>query len=221
MEDMVKESKVSGFDYLWCALYACAGFAFELLLVQLEKIMGINTDIFTTFQYIVHWLITTVFWIVIGALIILIGKKTTGFEILKTKEKLNKWQYCAIALCFIVNIIVKYIDWNGFKPILEYKRLGILLFVFQYIYYIAEAFLISLVIVYAQKACETWFNNDKIPFGGIILGLTWGMAHTISKGSLLIGILSALGGFLFGAAYVFVNKDYKKAFPIIVLLFIL
>ena len=95
------------------------------------------------------------------------------------------------------------------------------MFVFQCIYYIAEAFLISLVIVYAQKACETWFNNDKIPFGGIILGLTWGMAHTISKGSLLIGILSALGGFLFGAAYVFVNKDYKKAFPIIVLLFIL
>ena len=62
---------------------------------------------------------------------------------------------------------------------------------------------------------------EKIPYGGIILGLTWGLAHIFTKGSLAIGLLSAFGGFLFGAAYLFVNKDYRKALPIITLLFIL
>ena len=215
------DKKVSGFDYLWCALYACAGFAFELLLVQIEKVLRINVAEYTTSQTIVHLLITTAGWIAIGILVIFIGKKTTGFNILETREKIKGWQYIALAICFVVNIIAKYLDWNGFKIHLEFERLGILKFVFQYIYYVAEGFLISLVIVYAQKACEKWFGNEKIPYGGIILGLTWGLAHILSKGSLLVGIFAALGGFLFGTAYLFVNKDYRKALPIIILLFIL
>ena len=104
---------------------------------------------------------------------------------------------------------------------IEWNHSGFVLFIFQYIYYLAEGFLISLVIAYGQKACEMWFHNDKIPYGGIILGLTWGLAHIISKGSILMGLLSVLGGFLFGSIYLLVNKDFKKTFPIITLLFIL
>lgn len=70
-------------------------------------------------------------------------------------------------------------------------------------------------------ACEKWFHNDKIPYGGIILGLTCGLAHIFTKESLAVGLLSAFGGFLFGAAYLLVNKDYRKALPIITLLFII
>ena len=217
----MEKKTVSGFDYLWCALYACAGFAFELLLVQIEKAMGITIGEYTIAQNIVHLLITTVVWVAIGILVIFIGKKTTGFKILEVNEKMKGWQYVAILLCFVVNIIAKCLDWGGFKPALELSRLGMPVFLFQYIYYVAEGFLISLVIVYAQKACEVWFKNEKLPYGGIILGITWGLAHILSKGSIMIGILAAFGGFLFGAAYVFVNKDYRKALPIIILLFIL
>jgi hypothetical protein len=55
--------------------------------------------------------------------------------------------------------------------------------------------LISLIIVFGQKVCEKWFHNEKIPYGGIILGLTWGLVHTYTKGSLPIGLLSAAGGY--------------------------
>ena len=138
----MENKKVTGFDYLWCALYAFASVAFELLVVVVEGVL----------------------------------------------------------------------EWNARGP---------LLFVFQYIYYLAEGFLISLIIVFGQKACEKWFHNEKIPYGGIVLGLTWGLAHIFTKGSLAVGLLSAVGGFLFGAAYLLVNKDYRKALPIIILLFIL
>ena len=217
----MKEKKVSGFDYLWCALYACAGFALELLLVQIENGMGIGVDGYTTMQNIVHFLITTVLWIAAGFVVILIGKKTTGFNILAIKEKVKGWQYIAIVLCYIVSLIVKIMDWGGFKPYLELSRLGLPVFIFQYIYYIAEGFLISLVIVYAQKACEMWFGNQKIPYGGIILGLTWGLAHILSKGEVQVAILASIGAFVYGAVYLFVNKDYRKALPLIILLFIL
>lgn len=217
----MENKKVTGFDYLWCALYAFAGVAFELLVVAIEGMLGIDTNNFTASQHIIHWIITIVGWVLIGMLVIYIGKKTTDFDIWEHREKLVPWQYFAIIVCFAVNIAAKYLDWGGFKVVMEWNSRGPLLFVFQYIYYLAEGFLISLIIVFGQKACEKWFGNEKIPYGGIILGLTWGLAHIFTKGSVTIGLLTAFGGFLFGAAYLIVNKDYRKALPIITLLFIL
>lgn len=217
----MKEKKVTGFDYLWCALYACAGVAFELLLAAIEGMLGVDTAAYTVSQNIIHWLITVIGWTAIGFLVIYIGKRTTGFDIWEHKEKLSGWQYGAVAGCFAVNIIAKYLDWGGFKVVIEWSSKGSVLFVFQYLYYLAEGFLISLIIVFGQKAFEKWFHNEKIPYGGIILALTWGLAHIFSKSSLWIGILSAFGGFLFGTAYMFVNKDFRKALPVITLMFIL
>ncbi len=217
-----KEKTISGFDYLWLALYAAAGFAFELLLVQVEKMIGIDINHCTSLQMIVHWIITTFAWCGIGFLITWIGNKTTDFDIWKSESKrLETKQIMLLVVCFVINIVAKYLDWDGFKVLKEFQSRGPLLFVFQYIYYLAEGFLISLVIVYGQKACEKWFRNDKIPYGGIVLGLTWGLGHIVSKGSIWVGLLSMMGGFLFGAVYLIVDRDYKKTLPLATLLFIL
>ena len=217
----MKEKKITGFDYLWIALYACAVFAVELLLSSIENKMGIDFTSATSKQMIVHWLITTVVWTLLGVLVLWIGRKTTEFNILEKIEPLGKKQYVLVLSCFIISITAKCFDWGGFKPYIEFMNLGALRFVFQYVYYIAEGFLISIVIVYGQKACEMWFHNERVPFGGIILGLVWGLAHIFTKGSIWIGVLSAFGAFVMGASYIFVNKDYRKALPIIILLFML
>lgn len=54
-----------------------------------------------------------------------------------------------------------------------------------------------------------------------MLALTWGLGHILSKGSVVTGILVAFGGFLYGAAYLVVGKDYRKALPLMALMFIL
>ena len=36
------EKKITGFDFLWCALYACAAFAIELLSQFVEGKMGVD-----------------------------------------------------------------------------------------------------------------------------------------------------------------------------------
>lgn len=217
----MKEREITGFDYLWVALYACAVFAFELLVSIIESKMGIDFSAATIKQMICHWVITTVVWILLGLLVLWIGKKTTKFNILEKAEPLRRKQYMLVLLCFVISITAQCFDWGGYKPYIEFMNLGALKFIFQYIYYIAEGFLISIVIVYGQKACEKWFHNDKIPFGGIILGLVWGLAHIFTKGSIQVGLLAAFGAFIMGASYVFVNKDYRKALPIIILLFMM
>ena len=217
----MKERIGLGLDYLWCSLYACAAFAIELLLVFVEGKLGIDNNNLSFGEHIGHWTLTTLLWVAAGILVIYIAKKTTGFDIWEQRGKMKGWQYVAVVVTFAINIVAKYFDWNGFKVVHEWNSNGPALFVFQYIYYLAEGFLISLVIVYGQKAFEKWFQNETIPYGGIVLGLVWGLAHIISRGSVVVGILAMISGFLFGAAYLFVNKDYRKALPLIILLFIL
>lgn len=219
---MKRATKITGADFLGLALYAFAGVGLELLLVGvIDPLFGVSMETYTTAQSIVHWILTCLIWFAVGVFLIRLAKQRYDFDLFKKANPLKAWQYAVIIVCFTVTILVSYLSWDGFKVILEFQHNGALLFVFQYIYYVFEAFLFSLIIIFGQKACELWFKNENIPYGGIILGLTWGLGHIFSKGSISIGLLGMVVGFFYGAVYLLVNRDYKKALPIITLMFIL
>lgn len=113
-----------------------------------------------------------------------------------------------------------YISWNGFKPIIEYQRLGLLKFVFQYIYYFFEVALFTLIIVFGQIACEKWFKKANIPYGGILAAITWGAAHLFTKMDFATGVISIIGGFLFGSVYLLTNRNLLITFSILFIMFI-
>lgn len=216
------EKKITGADYLYLALYAFAGIGLELILVGvIEPLFGISLETYTTFQNIIHWVVTCIIWLIVGIFLIRLASKKYNFNLWENKSKLRVWQYIGVVVCLLVSIAFHYVDWGGFKPFLEFQRLGMLKFIFQYIYYLSEAFLFSLIVIFGQKAFEKWFKNEAIPYGGILLALTWGLMHIVSKGSIAVGLLSAFGGFLYGSAYLVVGKDYKKALPLMCLMFIL
>lgn len=216
------EKKITGLDYLYLSLYAFAGIGLELILVGIiEPLFGLSLETYTTMQNLLHWVVICIIWLIVGIFLINLAKKKYGFDLLENKIKLKGLQYVGIVLCLIVSIASHYIDWGGFKPILEFQRLGVLKFIFQYIYYLFEVFLITLIVIFAQKAFEKWFKNETIPYGGIVLALTWGLMHIVSKASITVGLLSAFGGFLYGSAYLVVGKDYRKALPLMYLMFVL
>lgn len=216
------EKKITGADYLYLALYAFAGIGLELVLVGvIEPLFGISLKTYTTPQNILHWVLTCILWLFVGVFLIRLARKKYDFNLWAHKSRLKGWQYIGIALCLLISIASHFMDWGGFKPLVELQKLGALKFAFQFVYYLFEAFLISLIIVFGQKACEKWSKNEAIPYGGIVLALTWGLAHILSKDSVAVGLLAAFGGFLYGSAYLLVGKDYKKALPLMCLMFIL
>lgn len=124
-------------------------------------------------------------------------------------------------MCIIICLTSTWFDWNGSKVLQEFASKGMLKFVFQYIYYLFEVMLFMLIIVYGQKACEVWFKRTNIPYGGIVVALTWGLAHWGTKGSLFAGIYTALGGFCFGAVYLLLNRNIKLTYIALCIMFIL
>ena len=221
----VKEitQREAGWKYLLLALGAFAGLGMEMLYAFLLEplIYGVSLKDFSTTQSILHWILTCITWGGVAYILIYLAKKKNNFDILEKRKKLKGWQWIVAVAFVIFSFIVSYISWNGFKVVKEFQANGLLKFIFQYIYYLFETLLFMLIIVFGQKAFEIWTKKKNVPWGGILCGITWGLSHILSKGNLTVGLLAALSGFMFGAVYLLVNRDIKKTYFFLYLMFVL
>jgi hypothetical protein len=212
-----------GLVFFIFSLIAFAGLGLEALLAFLIEplIYGKGLSDFSTAENIIHWIITCIIWFITSFVLIMIAKKKLNFDMFSQKSTIGiqRWVFCIGLLA--ISIVISVIDWNGFKVVKEFQYNGWLKFIFQYLYYMFETGLFVLIIVFAQHAGEIWFKKGNIPWGGIFVSLTWGLAHVFTKGDLLVGILSCLGGLFYGSIYIISKKNLFIAYPIILLMFVL
>ena len=220
---VVNEKNVKGMDYIWLALTAFGGLGMELLYGYLLEpmIYGAQMKDWTTWQTIVHWIITCITWGIMAWYVVKSAKKDCGFDLFAKSEPIKLWQWVATAACAAICLFSTYLDWGGSKLLMEFQRRGPLKFTFQYIYYLFEVVLFMLIIVFGQKAFEVWFKKENIPYGGIVVALTWGMAHWFTKGELAAGLYTAFGGFCFGVVYLLLNRNIKWTYVALCIMFIL
>lgn len=217
-----KEEKL-GTEYFSLALYAFGGLGLEALYAYLIEpaIYGYGLSDFTLMQSILHWTITCITWGIAAFFLIRYAKRELGFTLNTPKQKTKVWQWLTCGFLILVMTLINIADIGELKIYHEFKKMGPLAFAFQHIYYLVETILFTLIIVFGQIAMEKWFKHTNIPFGGILVGLTWGLAHWFTKGSLIIGLSGIVVGFLFGTAYLFLNRDLKKTYLVLALAFIL
>lgn len=209
-------------DYLWLALYAFCGLGMEALYAYLLEPMlyGSPMQEWSAAQIIMHWILTCITWGLFA--IVLINRSGSKYHY-PLMGKRQKMSFSKVALCIgfiIIAFITDYMTWGGFKVYLEYVNKGLLLFTFQYIYYAFETMLFLLIIVFGQKACEVWFCKENFPYGGIVCGMTWGLAHMFTK-HLMTGLFGLVLGVALGSVYLLVNRDLRKAYVVMFLMFVL
>lgn len=217
------EKKVSGWSFLLLSISAFGGLGLEAIYAYLLEpiIYGQQMQEWNTMQSIIHWIITCITWGIVAFWLFKTSKKNYQFDLMVKGTKMNIWQWVGLLLCVAFNLTINYLDWNGFKIIITYQRFGALKFTFQYLYYAVETILFMLIIVFAQKAFEVWFKRPNIPYGGIICGITWGFVHAFTKGCLWIGIEGIIIGFTYGVVYLLLNRDIKRTYPILFIMFML
>lgn len=218
-----KGTVTKGFAFITLSLLAFLGLGLEALLAFLIEPLLYNKSIneFSTSEIIIHWILTCILWFIISVILVHVAKKKLVFDMLSQKEPVSRGRLLLCIGLLAISVIISIIDWNGLKVVKELQNNGWLKFIFQYIYYIFEVGLFVLLIVFAQEAGEIWFKKRNIPWGGILVSLTWGLAHIFTKGNIMIGILSFLIGIMFGSVYIISKKNLYIAFPIILLMFVL
>lgn len=218
------ESKKSSWDYLWYALYAFAGLGMEIVLSGLlEPILfgGISSSDYSAIQRIVHWLLTSLCWGIIAMFLVRNAKKKLSLDVISKMKPTKKGMVISSVLVLIC-ITLNAFDWGTLKVIGEFQKKGILLFIFQYIYYLFEVVLVFLIVVFGQKFFETLTKrNSLIPWGGLVLCCTWGAVHILTKGSISNGIGVMIFAFLYGIIYLLLNRNSRYAYWAMVIAFII
>lgn len=214
--------KISGVNCIILAMSAFAGLGLEVLLAfGIEPmIYGAPINQWTDLQTVIHWTVTCILWGAVSWSIIRFAKKKYNFDIFQRGNKMAVWQWLLIVLFVAGSFILSYIEWNGSKVMKEFYANGLLKFIFQYIYYVFETILVMLILVFGQIAFEKWFHKQNIPYGGMIVAITWGIGHFFTK-DIVTGIVTMIAGLAFGSVYLLTNRDIKKTYPILWIMFVL
>lgn len=213
--------KVSGTQYFLLALSAFAGIGLEVVLaLGIEPVIyGAPIKEWTDLQAISHWVITCILWGAVSWGIIRFAKKNLNFDIFQKGSKVAVWQWLLIILFIIGSLCLSYFDWGGSKVLQEFYANGPVKFIFQYLYYIFETILVTLILIFGQNAFEKWFQKRNIPYGGIIVAITWGIGHFFTK-DIATGIVTMISGLAFGSVYLLTNRDIRKTYPILWIMFV-
>ena len=133
----------------------------------------------------------------------------------------HKWQMIlGIALPILLAVLWSCL--NGGPGFYKYYTIfPIKMFVYQYVYYIFEMLLAGLIISLSQKAFDGILGkSSNIPWGGLVLGLSWGLIHYLTKGSLFFALFAFVIAIIFGVIFNLVGKDLKKTWPLMYLVFV-
>lgn len=100
-------------------------------------------------------------------------------------------------------------EYRGFER--QYPGYGVAVTAAQHIYYIAESAMVALCLAAWQRAGEVWTDKKVIPWGGVGLALTWGMAH---------GIWGLLPSLLLGGIFVGTRKNVVLTLAAVLTIFV-
>ncbi len=211
--------KITASDFLALGLYAFAGFGLEVLLsMVLPNLLGIKSSEYSTIHHCIHWVLTCVLWGSITVFLLHLSKTKYSFDILKNNHVITPKRWLIAIIITVVSIMITTIVCKGFKPVTEYN--GLVKFIFQNIYYLFEAALIVLTIIFGQRFGEVITKKDNLPWGGLFLAMTWGLVHILLQ-DLHTGIYTFIMAILYGIVYVALNKNTKYSYILITLMFIL
>lgn len=162
--------------YLWMSLLSFGAFMLEYLSIFVIEAILLHVDIqnYTAHQRSVHCIIMVFMWAVFIGVLLLFSKRHYSFPVGRISEDKISLKNWIVTLAYFIGCkIMTFIDWHTLKVIGEAQGKTIFQFCAQYLYYIFEVILVTLIVIYGQKAVETFLKKESpIPFGGIILAMT-------------------------------------------------
>ena len=168
-------------------------------------------------------------WAGIGLWLVRLSKKECGFDIFQKTTPLSTPRLLiSLGIAAVFAVIMLLLGGLSF-PYTICGFTDVILTIVYYLFRIAHASILVLVIVTAQRGLDIAKPNQYIPFGGIALGTGMAISNLISgfssNGEPIMVLISAAVVFVcalfYGAVYVAAEKKPLYAAPIIILMYVL
>ena len=209
-------------SFILLALLAFLGLCAEFVLMLIERhINGIDIAQFSVSQLIQHWQIIIPVWLIVSILVILLSKRLCSFNVFAPHSTPSGWQLILGVVLPVIFAAVLSIINGGPGFVKTFKAASSTFFTLQYVYYLLEMLLSGLIISLSQQAITVFSGKrNMFPWGGLVLGLTWGLGHYITKGNVYIALIAFALAIFFGLIYNLTGRDLKKAWPLMYLVFV-
>ena len=207
--------------FILLALLAFLGLCAEFVLMLIEQhVNGMDIAQWSVSQLIQHWQIIIPVWLIVSVVVILLSKILCSFNVFEPHSTPSGWQLIlGIVLPVIFAVVVSIIG-GGPGFVRTFKAASLTFFTLQNIYYLLEMLLSGLIISLSQQAItDSSGKRNMFPWGGLVLGLTWGLGHYITKGDVSIALIAFVLAIFFGLIFNLTGKDLKKAWPLMYLVF--
>ena len=207
--------------FILLALLAFLGLCAEFILMLIEQhVNGMDIAQWSVSQLIQHWQIIIPVWLIVSVVVILLSKILCSFNVFEPHSTPSGWQLIlGIVLPVIFAVVVSIIG-GGPGFVRTFKAASLTFFTLQNIYYLLEMLLSGLIISLSQQAItDSSGKRNMFPWGGLVLGLTWGLGHYITKGDVSIALIAFVIAIFFGLIFNLTGKDLKKAWPLMYLVF--
>ncbi len=203
------------------------GLCFEFVIILFEQFIYDKTyNKFTITESITHWLIISGLWGILGLVLFYISARVYNFNFSKKKNLPSERGWIVAVLLFLTSFGLKFRIYGGWKPATDFMQSGWFQFIFQYIYYLFQAVIILIMVIFTQEATDRALKTHKlkfrhIPWGGIILAATWGAVHLVTEANFTVAIYYIILSLLAGAAHLAVNKNVYISYVLTVVILLI
>ncbi len=229
-------TSVSPLRYLIFALIVFAFLGSEFIVMVLSTVVdGRSLDQYGTWPVnwygaLFHWSVTVLIWCLAAFFFSTWAIKRRVFSELinfRLNSKVLLYTLASVLIVILAAIVESrltgaripqiYSEYLGFQNM--YGGNALVVTIFQNIYYIFEMVLVLIMLAFFQKAGELWFKNEKVPYGGIGIMLTWGLIHFVShpEGALWITMWAIVPGLM----YIVSNRSFYPVYALLLLGFII
>lgn len=210
------------------ALYAFAVFGWELVVTMLLDPLWDSAG--AAAGALLHWAVTAAGWSIGALLVFRMTRKADGEPGTPLTPSLRghpAFRTLGVLLAAAAAIGFRVVILQEWKLVGEYERLASaqgdatpLAFALLLVYYLCEACVILLVIALGQRAGETAFGHPAIPWGGLVLALTWGAVHILLQGP-ATGLYAMAAAVLYGCIYAWCNRRAVPSYLLVTAAFVL
>lgn len=214
-------------EYLYLGLYAFALLGLELVLAAIEPALGLPSG--SLRASVVHWVLTAVIWLGGATGLVAWARYRTGFKLRgEAGTRIGVLRWLVVAGLVVLTVAAQWTLRGGvFPPVAErnaflelFGDAGAVAWLVQVAYYVAEAVVVSLIIGFGQRAGERCSGVGRVPWGGIMLALTWGLVHFLTQ-DFATGIYGIALSLIMGTVHVLTGKNLFTTYPIVLVMFIL
>jgi hypothetical protein len=200
----------------------------ELVLLVLERALPAVAPVGTIGAAAAHWALTGTGWLVGAAIVLRVAQRRYGFTADPTPPSRRLVRGVAVVGLVLACAGIRWAGQGGpFPPIAEYGRfvgeygeLAWVALVLQWLYYAAEVLVMALIIAFGQRAGELRFGRPAVPWGGLLLALTWGLVHIAVQG-VATGLYGIVVSIAFGTIFILTGSRLRRSSVLLVLAFVL